>query len=98
MRTLSMKLSWFRPRPAGQSRLDVIFVAQHTLRAVPDPPSLRIGTDMHGWIVERTVGRIVEASASVRSCGALIWLPGRMALCTSVAPMIAASAFFSCGP
>ena len=40
---LSMKPSSSGPRSGGQSRLDVIFVAQHKLRAVPDPPRLRVG-------------------------------------------------------
>ncbi|MBD0865301.1 MAG: hypothetical protein GDA36_06665 [Rhodobacteraceae bacterium] len=46
-----MKRSLFGPRPGGKSRLYVIFVTRYTLRAVPDPPRLRVGTEVHVWIV-----------------------------------------------
>ena len=43
--------------PSGRAKpLDVIFVARRRLRAVPDPPCLRVGPEMRAWIVRRIVG------------------------------------------
>ena len=43
-------------------------VAQRTLPAFLDPPHLRVGTEMHVWIVGRIIGGILFDT---------VWLPGR---------------------
>jgi len=55
--TSSMKRSSFGPHPGGQRRW-MSLVARPTLLIFPDPPRLRIGTEMHTWIVGRIVGAL----------------------------------------
>ena len=66
---LSMKPSLFGARSGGQSRLDVTFVAQRKLRAVPDPPCLGVGTGMNVWVVGRIVGPPLRPGLAARPYG-----------------------------
>jgi len=45
------KTFFVRASSGRATPLDVIFVTQRTLRAVPDSPRLRVGPEMHAWIV-----------------------------------------------
>ena len=76
-----MKLSSFGPRPGRAKPLDVIFVARRTLQAVPDPPCLRVGTEMHVLIVGRIVGNLLFGPVLRR---VNVAARGGAALCTGV--------------